>query len=320
MSWWDAVRRESDDWIVAQLGADQVPGAEATRLVRPHNDYLSIHLQSLRIAYTRKITTRFHGAVYSFAGLPHRSGQKAEFNSITTPGNLRNIDPDRVDRVVQMSKRIVGPIPYRGGDLELDIGLFSVRVTDLAAPFLDLLEELSGAAGVAFVSTMMPFLRPLRKGIEAITGGNSLEVGLSRVFPQPSTGWFVVIAAPKGSVNVASIRIDPQDHRIISPEIERHSYLVFEISAADQRDDWYLIPELQSTYRRLQKEAAAGEATNARAAFQVFRRAVLTNDDLLAQDAQYVVDAVERELTSIQGNAAMFPRAELPPLEALGVR
>ena len=45
-------------------------------------------------------------------------------------------------------QRLLGPVPSMGGDLELKVGLFAVKSQDMLQPFLEILEDLSKAAGV----------------------------------------------------------------------------------------------------------------------------------------------------------------------------
>jgi hypothetical protein len=317
LGWWRSLlQRESEDFVFAQLADTQVPGDTGSEQLMPNQHYVSIYLQSIRLAHVRKITSRFYGVVHAFASVPHRAGARAEFNTVVTPGRLRDVDPENLDRVIQMEKPIMGPVPYRGGNLELELGLFSIRSADLAAPFLELLEEVSGAAGVAFASAVQPFVAPLRRGIEALTSGDSLEIGLSRVFRTLSTGWYVILASAKESVAVDSIKIDDRDYRIIGTKLP-YSYMVLQVVAARERPDWFMIPELQSTYRRLQRDVASGDDEAARESYGAFRRAVMTSDDLLQKDAETIAAAAEREMFAVDGPGRMFPSSSLPPLEEL---
>lgn len=320
MGWWRSLlQRESEEFVFSQLTATQVPGDTESEQLIPNQHYVSIYLQSLRLAHVRKITSRFYGVVHAFASVPHRAGSRAEFNTVVTPGRLRDVDPDHLDRVIQMEKPIMGPVPYRGGSVELELGLFSIKSADLAAPFLELLEEVSGAAGVAFASAVQPFIGPLRRGIDALTSGDSLEIGLSRVFRTLSTGWYVIIAAPKDIVAVDSIEIDHRDYRIADDRLP-YSYIVLQVVAANARPDWFMIPELQSTYRRLQRDVANGDAETARESYAAFRRAVMTSDDLLQRDAETIAAAAEREMFAVDAPGRMFPSSTLPPLEDLKLR
>ena len=171
-----------------------------------------MYVKSARIVNVRQGLTKFYGVVNSSMAVPHLSGASAEFNVITTPAFLKNVDAAHIDRVIQLDQRLLGPIPYRGGQLTLEIGLFSIKAVDLAAPYLEVLETMSKQAGVAFINAALPFAEPLKTGINLLVGGGDsspLEIGVAASAWTPETGYFVVMRAPKGSVPVKDLRVDP---------------------------------------------------------------------------------------------------------------
>ena len=63
------------------------------------------------------------------------------------------------------------------------------------APYLDLLEELSKAGGVSYYSVAAPFIGPLKKGFELLTGTSDevvLEIGLASTMDTITTGTYFV--------------------------------------------------------------------------------------------------------------------------------
>jgi hypothetical protein len=291
MGWWKQIwKTKADDWVFGWLEPQQVPLGAQSGVVQPGRSYLNIFLKSARLVDVRRGLTRFYGAVHSFMKVPHQSGKTAEFQVVTTPSELMNLDSRNLDRVIQINQRLLGPVPYAGGDLEIEAGLFSVAGSDLAAPYLSLLEGLSKAAGVSFVSSALPFAGPILEGVKLLTGGNGhadLEVGLSIREPAMRCGYCVVMRAAKGAINLRSLHLDPEDFRVVDADgrtVKDYPYMVLQIDAEPKRDDWFRIPELTESYARIQ-ELYRENSPETNAAIEVFRRIAMTCNDLTTDDA-----------------------------------
>ena len=301
MSWWSNVlKQQSEDWVFAWLDGSQVPPGTAQGNVEADSQYLHVFLKSARVVDVRKGFQTFYGTVHSYTSLPHRSGGNAEFNVVTTPSALKNVDASGLDRVIQLNQRLVGPVPYVGGDLELEVGLFSIAASNLAAPYLDLLESLSKTAGVSFVSAALPFAEPILQGMKLLTGSTkdvALEIGFSTTLQEPRLGYLAVIRAPKTAISADGLSVDPGDFRLRykGAPLATYPYVVVEVSARPNRPDWHQIPELAEAYKRVQEEYRAGRDAGTQEALGLFRRIALTCNDLLDTDARTLVDKVNAQ-------------------------
>jgi len=307
MSWLDIFRKRAEEWVFSPLAAAQVPEEpKANNAIGADDGYVTITLRSMRIVNVRKFTTKFYGVVHSFVSLDHSSGTDAVFQNVTTPSELKKIDPKNLDRVIAVNMPVIEQVPYRGGNVSLEMGLFSVKETDLAAPFIDLLETMSKQAGVAVISAAAPFVQPLKKGIDAIIGTDSdtiLEIGVSTNFNPPKTGWFVIMRAPKEDNIVPSLMVTPTDFRLVDKEtakpVKDYPYMVFTITHSRQRDDWFKLPYLKESYQKIQDALRQGKYTDAQEQLVVFKRAALTSGDLLLDDALRINKLVEEKLKTV---------------------
>lgn len=328
MSWWNELfKRRAIDWVFTCIKADQVPEEPLRNDAVPSDEaYLVMTLRSMRVVNVRQNLTRFYGVVHSFTTLNHLSGTDAAFHTITTPTELRNIDSQNIDRVIQLNKPLLGPIPYRGGAVGLDLGLFSVKEADLAAPFIDVLESVASKAGISVVSVALPFIEPLKKGIDAITGtaGDAiLEIGVSTRFDPPKTGWWIVMRAPKQDVDVSSLSITPTDFRLVNAStkalIQDYPYMVFTVEQRRVRPDWFRLPDLTKPYQELQNAVREGDYNAAKELIVTFKRTALTSDDLITADAKRIAQLVkEKAEGAMVGSltADETEKLELPPLES----
>ncbi|HEV3201075.1 MAG TPA: hypothetical protein VGZ73_24400 [Bryobacteraceae bacterium] len=298
MGWWDRVwKTQAEDWVYGWLRPEQVPAGAPSGTVEPDAAYLNIFLKSARIVNVRQGLKTFYGAVHSFTRLPHRSTDSAEFNVVTTPSELKNVDADGIDRVIQINHRLLGPVPYVDGDLEMEIGLFSVAASNLAAPYLSLLESLSKTAGVSFISAAVPLSGPILEGVKLLTGSDRdvrLEIGLSITEPKPRQGYCVAMRAPKDAVKLVDLKLDPEDFRLLGTDgraIRDYPYIVIEVSSEPRRPDWFKIPELAKAYSRIQELYRNG-SEDTEAALQIFRRTAVTCNDLILPDAKMLAEKV----------------------------
>ena len=313
------MRSRAEQWTYLRL-PDQPEGK-----IGPESAYLSVFLRSAHVSDVRRGLRKFYGAVNSSMTLPTRSGTAATFLSTISPAPLRDVDPDHLDRYVQLNHRLLGPVPYVGGDVEAEVGLFSVASSDLTGPYLKLLDSLSQAATVAFIGVALPFVEPIKEGINLLAGasdGVALEIGFSTTWRPLRSGVVVAVRVPASAS--ASYRIDEADGRLLSAGgtlVADQPYLVLEISAEPQRNDWASIPDLAVGWADVQREYRAGDAGRTSEALNAFRRIALTCNDLLFDDALRLAErasAVYGDLgpptPSVRG---IGDRAGLPPLAEL---
>jgi hypothetical protein len=232
----------------------------------------------------------------------HRGTGLAEFQTVTTPTRLAELDASNLDRVIFLNHRLLGPVPYRGGDLNAEVGLFSVKTSDLAQPFLDVLESLATKAGVSFVSAAAPFVEPLKKGLESLTGSKEcgLEIGIATTINDLVCGQFAVIRAKRGTYSSQSLRL-ADDYRLeqaTGSSIDRVPYFVFSVECSTARHDWFRIPEISSLHAELQEAVQKDRVEEFKELFESFKRAALTSPDLLRKDAERLVKMVNDDLSA----------------------
>ena len=321
----DLFIKKGEEWIFKALDANQVPNEFVIGdPLAADESYLTITLRSMRIVNVRVATARFYGVVNSFVTINHSSGSVASFQSVTTPTELQKLDARNIDKVIPCNIPIVGPVPYRGEEVSLQIGLFSVKEDNLAEPFIKLLESMSSLAGVSVLSATIPYLQPIRQGMEAITGtgaDTTLNIGISTTLNPPVTGWYLVMGAPKGEIDILQLEVTPNDFRLVDKQTKKpfkdFPYMLFTITQKREREDFYKLPYLKEAYQNLQQTIRAGNRNDAEEFLKVFKRAAFTSDDLLFTDSQRIIDLVEARAKEVM--KATFVSAgkdEMPPLDS----
>jgi hypothetical protein len=244
---------------------------------------------------------------------------------VLAPDGFRDIDPGGQGKLLQIDRPVFGPAPYRG-DLRLSLGLFSVKSSDLAGPYLTLLSQLAETSALGFLKAAEAYVAPLRSAAELLfgtSGAADLECGVVRGFNPLRTGVWVSMGAPREQVpEPGRLRLDPSDFRLLWPDgraVVDHPYVVFSVERASQREDWLAVPDLRDAWEAVRTAVhVRGDGTEARAALAAFRRVCLTSPDLIGSDAKRLVRrAEERFAFATQGAGSGELESPAPPTLAL---
>jgi hypothetical protein len=313
--WTDLWRVEAESWAFGHIG-------NATPII-PQKEYVSVALRQLRIVNSRVGFNRFYGVVEFFGRLPHLSGAPVEFASMTSPNKLRDIPKKDRGNFAIGDQRLLGPVPYVGGDLEIEIGLFTIKSQDLLMPYLELLGELSKSAGMAYLSVAAPYVAAIKQGAAALIGtegSSSLEIGAAITFNPVLAGTYFAARISSAEHDIAKFTVDSSNHLL--DEQGRHldevPYLIFSVTQSGVRDDWYQIPAISSAYNKLMKAVREQKSLKEVSSYlEHFRRVVLTDPDILSGHGPQIVSWVEERVATVLGPIKTSRDAKGPALPAL---
>jgi len=335
-------KTESTDWTYLHLPPSQTPENLPEEIIEPNVHYVEITLKSLRIDSVREGLKRFYGVVHSFISVPHLGGKNLDFYVVTAPNQLRDMDPSNADKIISVNIPLLGQVPYRGVGIKFELGLFSVKSSDLTESLVNLFSDMSAVAGVSFASAALPYAQFLNKGIDFLTGNSNdtnLEIGLSTTMKEMKTGYYVVMQASKDQVHVKDLFIDKDDYKLVNKNLEAYKlfpYMVFEVKASNVRRDWFQIPELSAAYQVLKQQLRSMRFDDAKKSLDALEVLLLNSDDLLFDDAEKIYRRIydecdkilnrkssrqemsERQL-SYGGKPDYYPDDQLPDLEQLNV-
>ena len=302
------------------------PPAEAPA-IQPGTQYLRVWLRSARITEVRRWTAKFHASVHARFELNDPVLGRREVVCVVAPDKtFSELDPSHLDRLITVNQPLLGPVPYRG-ELDADVGLFSIAASDLAKPYLELLAGLTDAAGVSFLAKAMPWAEPIRRGAEVLFSEarrSQLEIGLARTDTRLSPGHWVVARVPKGQLP-HGLSLDPHDYGLLDAQgnaVSGFPYMVIGVEALDQRDDYAAIPELRTAWDSVRTAVTeARPDTEVHQRFDQLRRVIAVSLDLVPADKRRVAQIFASELKeagySLDGpTPAAAPRALEAPARA----
>jgi hypothetical protein len=256
--------------------------------------YVELYVESLRLEKARKFATTFHGVVYAFQKMAREGSRSADLAAISKPDNLAKLDSSSLGRVITVSRKLMGAVPWRGGTMHLELGLFSVKSGNLMSPVLDFVTQVSTTAGVSFIGAVTPFVPLLTKGMDMIAGqvnDVALEVAYDADLNLNKSGTYAIIATPKSQIDTTRITIDKADRKLLLDGSELKSgYCVFSIRKTNQKADYGEIPELAEKYSALLTAIRSNNHQVATDALTAFRLAALTSPDLIPEDADRLVE------------------------------
>ena len=275
------------DWTLVETLQD--PGLEiAGKAVVSDKCYVELYVESLRLAKARRFATTFHGVVYCFASLARTGSNRAELASVTKPKNLAAMNSDDLDRVITVSKRVMGAMPWRGDPLGLELGLFSVKSGNLLTPLVDYISKISGKAGISVVTQLDPFLPLITEGLDMIAGQTSdteIELAIDTDMSLTESRLCALIAIPKGKINLADLAVDEKDRKLLHKgQALNAAYCVFSIRRNDRNPDWGEIPALQKAYADFNRAIISGKRKEAEEALAGFNRQLIICPDLISTD------------------------------------
>jgi hypothetical protein len=313
--WTDIWRTEAENWAFGHTGS--------TTPITPYKQYVSVMLRQLRIVNARVGFSRFYGAVEFFGRLSHLSGTSAEFASMTSPSKLRDVPKKDRGNFAIGDQRLLGPVPYVGGDLEIEIGLFTIKSQDLLMPYLELLGELSKSAGVAYFSVVAPYVPAIKNGAAALIraeGSSSLEIGAAVTFSPAQAGTYFAARINSADRDITKFTVD-SNYYLLDEHGRRLAdvpYLIFSVAQSDVRDDWHQIPAISAAYGKLINAVREQKSLKEVSSYlEQFRRVVLTDPDILSGHGPQIVSWAEERVAAAQGATKMSRRAKGPALPAL---
>jgi hypothetical protein len=295
-SLWETIKAAPTQDLIL-VGPLSVPNAPWTgQPIEQDECYIELYLEALRLKYARRFASRFHVIVYAFATLAVEGRESADIAAISKSNRLADLDSSALGQVIVHSKKLMGPLPWRGGELQLELGLFSVQTGNIVGDVLNFVTEVSSRAGLSFIGQMESFVPLITKGMNLVAGQTretALEVGIDQALRPNRSGVYAIVNADK-SVETRTITIDPSDMKLLADGVPLdEAYCVFSIRRADQKTDFGEIPTLRAKYAALMDRIRSNDMQGAKDALTAFRLEAVTSPDLIPADAAALVQKAE---------------------------
>jgi hypothetical protein len=274
------------------------------------NRYIRIWLNEMYLAHSRVLYQTRSPLVHATCRINY-GGEAQDFPFVAGPiqrGDLRI----GLDRIVSVNYSLLGPVPYRGGDLELLITLSAMVLNDYGDQLLNVLGTLSELVGGSEIKAALPLMKPLKSGVEGLLGMEHLKMHLGvhdTLTPgvashhRLSTGYRAVIDRVDSEIEPRMLWV--RDGRLCegaSLESARPfnsaDYLLFSIESVDRRGDD--LPSVTQAWDATIRLAAVGSDEEVDLVFASFRMLVLTSPDLIWEEKQFRIRFLADRISMIR--------------------
>jgi hypothetical protein len=302
-------RTEGEHLFWDRVPDDRIAGGGTGAHLEPNRSYVVVRLVEMYLGTTRLLWRKFSPLVHGFTSY---DADKSEEHTVAGPGQLQELGDANLDRVMVFNTRLAGPRPYRGGDVTLLAGLYSVPREDAATALVTTIGAIAGLAGPG-AAAIPQVAEVLKKGVDSVLGlgDTKLRLGVSDTFVATDgrvrTGYHVGIGAPRNEVPTAELFVN--NGRLVrgpsataGTEYRGLDYFLIRIEAPDRRVDWPGLPGLgqfEERFSRVLADSQLSEADRTSALGEIWREfteTLATSPYLTRYDAGQIANDVLNDL------------------------
>lgn len=224
--------------------------------------YFTVRMREMYVTHARKLWRQYYPMLHGWV-----THMGEETHAVAGPGQLQQLGDAGLDRAVILNYRLAGPIAYRGDEVTVLVGLYSIPGQDAAKALIDTVQTIAGLGGIA-LGQAVPIANAVKQGVENILQLNTsrLELGVRDSLTRPPLRptHFVGIAAPVGDVPFDRLWLkegrlmvgaDPVQART---PYQDHDYMVIEIERVDTYDAWPGLPGMAAMQEKFSAIMADG--------------------------------------------------------------
>ncbi len=301
--------RLSDDHVWSVVNGQHVRSGQSGGVIDAEQAYFTVRLTEMFLGRSRTLWRKFYPVVHSFC-----SYADAQQHAVAGPGQLQSVTDAGLDRVVTLNFRLAGPTAFRGGDVSVVAGLYSVPGDDAAKALVELVSAVAGLAllqGTA-VGQAAQVTQVIKNGIDSIFQLNTTKIRLgvndTMSGAQPlRSGYYVGIAATAADVDFSRLwlvdghLVEGKDP-IAARQFVGHDYLVIQLERSERLTNWPALPgmtELQQRFNTVLGDDLSSPAEKSERLNKLwpgFTEALQTSPYLTKADATAIANDVLADL------------------------
>ena len=276
--------------------------------------YFNVRMKEMFIRRTRVLWRSLYPMLHAYV-----SYNNCEEHTVVGPGQLKDFGSNNLDRVTVLNNLLSGPHPYKGGEVAVMVGLYSIPGEDAAKVLFNTVGQIAGLGGLS-LGPAVEIASLVKAGVENILGikGASLDLGVKDTFfggnPLRS-GYYVGINVPETEIQFE--RVFMREGRLIygrdplsARPFEEHDYMLLEVEALNERADWPGLPVIADFKKQFSDILGDGKASlddkkaQLNAIWPGFAQALLDSPFLTKLHAEKIrVDTsadIQKRLTAMQ--------------------
>jgi hypothetical protein len=291
-----------------RLPAQQVHGGYQEEPIENDQAYFVLRVKEMYLQHTRVLWRKFYPMLHGSV----KYGSKEEV-SVTGPGQLKELGDSNLDRVINLNHRVAGPIPFKGDDVTVVVGLYAVPGQDATKALIDTVGKLAALGGVA-LGQALEITNIVKVGVEGILGlgQTSLSLGVEDTFYKGNpfrSGLYVGISAPSTEINLNELwlrdgqLVKGRDPIIGKPYVD-YDYMILEVERRPSREDWPSLPviaEFNEQFAAVMRDSSLevkGKRARLKDLWPQFTQAVAESPHLISADRAQIEVSVSTDLTN----------------------
>jgi hypothetical protein len=287
--WTDPTKRK----LYCRIPDDHITGGgEAGRSFEENKAYFSLTLSEMWLADARRLWQGFLPLTVALTEFQY-AGEKNSVPVFAGKDLLHSIESYMKGQNVEFrNTRLLGPVPYSGGDVALFVGLFRVPGDDLSSELFGVLGDVLGIFDLAGLSGYLKVAKTLAGGLDRVLGLSKTELraGARDVFDGNGDGGNVLRESYLAYVNSPPDELRPlwvKDGALCSGEtlqdakpMSDHDHCLLNISYHTVRNDYTSLP-FHKSWKQAAQLIWQGEAEKAQWVFLDLMQQIAASPDLI---------------------------------------
>lgn len=300
----DAAQRTA----LAVPAAQDLTGRSGTVAVAEQH-YVRLWFSELFLQRDTEWFTSRYPLAYSLVAHKYGDQPKVEFANVAGK-NKFDIGQADQGRSIMRNYAMSPLVPFRGGDIEVDCGLVSMRAGNVLESFAKTVGDIAGKLNVPQASAVAGIASSVASAVQDLLGAGEARTvltahdmftgaGLTSGYVLLSSEPLAHFAGTKVWVTPDGVRTGPDpDHLAPLPP---QDFLVVFIQCVPERDDWQSLGAIGKPLDKAIEAKLAGRDDEAKVLLTQAKVAAMTSPDLTRTDAKRVIAAVSRYFSDQAG-------------------
>lgn len=269
--------------------------------------YIQLILSEMFLKKSEEWFTTRYPLVYSLIALKYGDRAKVEFADVSGKNHFEIKQAD-LNRSILKNYPLTPLLPFRGGQVEIDLGLVSMQASNILESFAKTVSEVAGTLKLAQLSSAADITSAVTGGIQSLLGAgqsvtklcaHDMMYGSANDPAGIESGYIFLSAQKAGSFKPAEIwmtkdglRTGPSEAQLtaLSPQ----DYILLQIRVVEARDDWSSIEEIGKPLDQAIEARINGDLAKAKNSLVQAKMAAVRHAGLTRGDAAKVVVAMEK--------------------------
>ncbi|MGO7028745.1 hypothetical protein ACCS69_33510 [Rhizobium johnstonii] len=281
-------------------------GVTGTKAVAEQH-YIQLILSEMFLEKSGEWFTTRYPLVYSLIALRFGDQPQVEFADVSGKSQFEIKQTD-LNRSILKNYPLTPLLPFRGGHVEIDLGLVSMRAGNILESFAKTVSEVAGTLKLAQLSSAADITAAVTGGIQSLLGAGESVTKLSAhdmMYGNPEdptsieSGFIFLSAQKAGSVGPKEIWMTRDGLKKGAngdqlKALPSQDYMLLHVRVVEHRDDWISIGEIGKPLDKAIEAGLKGQDSEAKAFLVEARMAAVRHPGLTRGDAARVIVAMNR--------------------------